>query len=71
MGVLQRLAFMNFAVIFWHRFEEYRFPGGEPAITNLASQPSKDGPSDRYPLNQNNAMVMNVAAAYTVYLFPV
>jgi len=48
-----------------------RFPGGEPAITNLASQPSEDGPSDRYPLNQNNAMVMNVAAAYTVYLFPV
>lgn len=69
--VLQRLALMNFAVIFWHQFEEYRFPGGEAAITNLASQPSEDGPADRYPLNQNNAMVMNVGAAYTAYLFPV
>jgi len=71
MEVLQRLALMNFAVIFWHQFEEYRFPGGEAAITNLASQPSHDGPADRYPLNQNNAMVMNVAAAYIIYLLPV
>ena len=71
MEVLQRLALMNFAVIFWHQFEEYRFPGGEAAITNLASQPSQDGPADRYPLNQNNAMVMNVGASYTAYLFPV
>src|SRR5574344_168033 len=71
MEVLQRLAIMNFAIIFWHQFGEYRFPGGEPAITNLASQPSKDGPSDRYPLNQNNAMVINVCAAYTAYFFPV
>lgn len=69
--VLQRLALMNFAVIFWHQFEEYRLPGGEAAITNLVSQPSGDGPADRYPLNQNNAMVMNVTAAYIVYLFPV
>jgi hypothetical protein len=71
MSVLQRLAWINFTVIFWHQFEEYRFPGGEAAITNLASQPSADGPADRYPLNQNNAMVMNVVAAYTAYLFPV
>ena len=71
MEMLQRLAVMNFAVIFWHQFEEYRFPGGEPAITNLALQPSGDGPADRYPLNQNNAMVINVTASYTAYLFPV
>lgn len=71
MDILQKLAFFNFIVIFLHQFEEYRFPGGEPAITNLASQPSDDAPADRYPLNQNNAMVINVAAAYTFYLFPV
>lgn len=71
MSVLQRLALLNFAVILWHQLEEYRFPGGEAAITNLASQPSGDGPADRYPLNQNNAMVMNMSAAYMVYLFPV
>jgi len=70
-SVLERLALMNFAVIFWHQFEEYRFPGGEPAIINLATNPSPEGPDDRYPLNQNNAMVINVAAAYIVYLLPV
>lgn len=70
-SVLQRLALMNFAVINWHQFEEYRFPGGEPAITNLASRPKPEGKSDRYPLNQNNAMIINCVASYVVYLLPV
>lgn len=69
--VLQKIAVMNFFVIFWHQFEEYRLPGGEPAITNLAMQPSEDGPVNCYPLNQNNAMVINVVASYTAYLLPV
>jgi hypothetical protein len=71
MDTLQKLALINFIIIFLHQFEEYRFPGGEPAITNLASQASDAAPADRYPLNQNNAMVINVVAAYTLYLFPV
>ncbi len=70
-SVLQRLALMNFIVIFWHQFEEYRFPGGEAAITNMASQPKSETAYDRYPLNQNNAMIINVAAAYIVYFLPV
>lgn len=69
--VLLKLALFNYIVIFWHQFEEYRFPGGEPAITNLASQPSSDGAADRYPLNQNNAMVMNVLASCILYFLPV
>lgn len=68
---LQKLALFNFIAIFWHQFEEYRFPGGEPAITNMASQPSDNAPADRYPLNQNNAMVINLVAAYGLYLLPV
>lgn len=71
MSVLRRLALLNFVVIFWHQFEEYRFPGGEPAITNLAMQPKSDTAQDRYPLNQNNAMVMNLVAAWVCYLLPV
>lgn len=71
MDTLQKLALMNFIAIFLHQFEEYRFPGGEPAITNMASQPDAAASADRYPLNQNNAMVINVIAAYTFYLFPV
>ncbi len=70
-SVLQRLAILNFIVIFWHQFEEYRFPGGEAAITNLASQPKSETAYDRYPLNQNNAMIINVVAAYGMYLLPV
>lgn len=69
--ILQRLALMNFIVILWHQFEEYRLPGGEAAITNLLMQPSDKGPSDRYPLNQNNAFIINAVAAYIVYLLPV
>lgn len=70
-SVLRRLAMLNFIVIFWHQFEEYRFPGGEPAITNMAMQPQTQGSPDRFPLNQNNAMIINVAAAYCPYLLPV
>ena len=58
--ILQRLALMNFMTILGHQFEEYRFPGGEAAITNLVLQPSEKGKPDRYPLNQNNAMIINV-----------
>ncbi|CAJ1201140.1 hypothetical protein CPR19088_GLDEOEPO_00847 [Companilactobacillus paralimentarius] len=71
MGTLKRIAVLNFIVILWHMFEEYRLPGGEGAITNLAMQPSEKGNADRYPLNQNNAMWINVFAAYVLYLFPI
>lgn len=69
--IIQKLALINFIVILCHQFEEYRFPGGEAAITNLASQPKPEGPDDRYPLNQNNAMIINIFATYVIYLLPV
>ena len=65
----QKLLLANFIAILLHQFEEYGWPGGEPAIMNRALQPS-DRP-DRYPLNQNSAMVVNVLAAYGFYLIPV
>jgi len=67
--MLQRLLIMNFAALLIHQFEEYGFPGGEPAIMNIVLQNS-DMP-DRYPLNQLSAMVTNVIAAYPFYLLPV
>ncbi len=70
-SILQCLALMNFAIIFWHQFEEYRFPGGEAAIINMASQAKLTEICDRYPLNQNNAMIINVVAAYGMYLLPI
>lgn len=67
--VLARIQLMSFIAILVHQYEEYGFPGGEPAITNMVNQPS-DLP-DRYPLNQNSAMIGNVIATYVVYLIPV
>lgn len=69
MDILVRLQLMSFIAILVHQYEEYGFPGGEPAIMNMALQNS-DIP-DRYPLNQNSAMITNVLVTYTVYLLPV
>ena len=62
LSVLQRILLAGFALIPAHEFEEYGCPGGEPAIMNKVIRPS-DRP-DRYSLNQNSAMVVNVFAAY-------
>ena len=67
--ILERLLVMNFAALLIHQFEEYGFPGGEPAIMNIVLQNS-DMP-DRFPLNQLSAMITNVIAAYPFYLLPV
>jgi hypothetical protein len=69
MSILQRLVIMNFIVLLIHQFEEYGFPGGEPAIMNMALQPSSN--PRNYPLNQNSAMITNVVIVYIMYLVPV
>jgi hypothetical protein len=69
LDILQRLLLMNFLAILLHQFEEYGFPGGEPAIMNMVLQPSPT--PERYPLNQQSAMVTNVVASYLFYLIPV
>ncbi len=69
MAILQRLLLLNFIALLIHQFEEYGFPGGEPAIMNMVLQPSST--PERYPLNQNSAMITNVSIAYIMYLIPV
>ncbi len=59
LDTLQRALLAGFALVPAHEFEEYGWPGGEPAIMNKVIQPS-DRP-DRYPLNQNSAMIVNVS----------
>ena len=66
---IQKLLIMSFMAMLFHQFEEYRFPGGEPAIMNIVLQGS-DLP-DRYPLNQFSAMLTNVIVTYGVYLIPI
>jgi len=69
LSVVQRLLLLNFIAMLIHQFEEYAFPGGEPAIMNMVLQPS-DTP-DRYPLNQHSAMVTNLLYSYAFCLIPV
>ena len=63
------LLLLNFVALLIHQYEEYGWPGGEPAIMNIVLQGSEK--PDRYPLNQNSAMIINVIAAYPFYLIPV
>ena len=69
MCVLQRILLLNFIAICIHTFEEYGFPGGEPAVMNIALRPSQH-PTNCYPINQNNAMIINFIG-YIYYLIPV
>jgi len=69
LGMLERLLIMSFIAVLIHQFEEYGFPGGEPAIMNIVLQNSNI--PDRYPLNQLSAMLTNVLGAYLFYLLPI
>lgn len=69
MSVLLRLNTISFIAMLLHQFEEYRFPGGEPAIMNIVLQES-DQP-DRFPLNQFSAMFTNCLFSYVIYLLPI
>lgn len=62
----QKYLIANFIALLAHQFEEYRFPGGFPAIMNIAVHESHT--PDRYPLNANSAMITNVVSTYGVYL---
>ena len=67
---VQWILLLNFVALLLHQFEEYAWPGGEPWIINDVMQPKGSRP-DRYPLNQNNAFVINVPLAWSFYLVPV
>jgi hypothetical protein len=70
LNMLIRLQTLNFIAILAHQFEEYGWPGGEPAITNIVMRNGGDIP-DRYPLNQFSAMLTNILVTYIVYLLPI
>jgi uncharacterized protein with HXXEE motif len=70
LNLVQVILLLNFVALALHQFEEYAWPGGEPWIINEAMMPSGSRP-DRYPLNQNNAFIINVPMAWTFYLLPV
>jgi hypothetical protein len=71
MSVLQGLMWISFMALLVHQFEEYAWPGGFPAVMNIAWQPSAEGKPDRYPLNQQSALFVNVFFAYPFYILPI
>lgn len=60
------ILWVSLASLFVHQLEEYRFPGTFPGMMNRvmfgSSQP------DRFPLNQNTALIVNVTVGWLVYL---
>ncbi|WP_378956138.1 HXXEE domain-containing protein [Pelosinus sp. sgz500959] len=60
---------LSFVAILVHQFEEYRWPGYFPGIFNVVIFKSSN--PDKYPLNSQSAMVINILIAYGFYLLPI
>jgi Protein of unknown function with HXXEE motif len=69
-SMLRRLMLMSFMALLVHQFEEYAWPGGFPAVMNIAWMPGGDRP-DRSPLNRKGALFVNVFFAYPFYILPI
>lgn len=63
------ILWLSFVSILIHQFEEYRWPGYFPGIFNIVI--FKSAIPERYPLNSQSAMVINLLIAYIFYLVPV
>jgi hypothetical protein len=63
---LALVLWLSLVTLFVHQFEEYRYPGYFPGMMNTAMYGS-DQP-DRYPLNSQTAMVVNVCLGWGAYL---
>lgn len=63
---LELVLWLNLIALFLHQFEEYRYPGYFPGMLNTVMFHSKQ--PDRYPLNTNTSLIVNVALGWTVYL---
>ena len=65
----QALSALNLAALTAHQYEEYEDPGYFPGQFNGGVLHSKE--PDRYPLNTNTALIVNVPLAYTFYALPI
>lgn len=60
------LLWLSLITLFLHQFEEYRYPGYFPGMINTALYASSA--PDRYPLNTNTSLVINVLVGWLLYL---
>src|SRR5436305_14261392 len=61
----QRLMRLSLVALFLHPSEEYRMAGTFPGMLNAVVYHSKK--PDRYPLNTNTALLVNVVLGWTAY----
>jgi hypothetical protein len=59
------LLWLNLIALFLHQFEEYRYPGYFPGMMNTVMFASPQ--PDRYPLNPQIALVINIVVGWLVY----
>lgn len=59
------LLWINLIALFLHQFEEYRYPGYFPGMMNTVMFSSNQ--PDRYPLNANTALFVNVIVGWLAY----
>lgn len=59
------LLWLSLAALFLHQFEEYRYPGYFPGTINSVFFSSKR--PDRYPLNTNSALAVNLTTGWIAY----
>lgn len=66
LDTLSLLLWANLIALFLHQFEEYRFPGYFPGMMNVVMFNSQQ--PDRFPLNSNSALIINVLVGWLTYL---
>lgn len=71
LSYLQALALLNLAVINFHFFEEFGFPGGFPYFANMMFGYKNSPAPERYPLNQMSALLINWGTALLMYVPPI
>ncbi|MFG2659239.1 HXXEE domain-containing protein [Streptomyces sp. NPDC048425] len=65
----QTLSALNWGALLVHQYEEYEDPGYFPGQFNKGL--FKSAEPDRYPLNTNSALCVNVPFAYPFYILPI
>ncbi|MGG3307434.1 HXXEE domain-containing protein [Paenibacillus lautus] len=69
MPEIEIILWLSFVAILVHQFEEYRWPGYFGGLFNGVIFRSEH--PERYPLNTQSAMIINLGIAYLFYLLPV
>lgn len=67
---IQIIMVFSFMAMLAHQVEEYGWPGGFPAVSNILLFTESKNP-DRYPFNQNLSFFDNVFTTYIFYIVPI